>query len=156
MPTRCIPCSVVTLLANPVDVKALSDQREPCFRGNSRHHLSSHGVVYVSDVSASPANQVRVRWHIGIVSCLAIWKSQFSNKAQLVEYVKGLVDSRETDGGVHGFDFSVDALSAGMISTAKSEPADRDPLRGSFVSFLAESVDYLSIRGPGVHFHIDY
>ncbi len=147
---------MATSLANPIDVKALSDQGEPCSCGNSCYHLSGHGVVYVTDVSTSSANEVRVRLHIRVESCLTIYKSQFLNQAQFLENVKGLVDCRETDCGVHRLDFSVHTLRGRMISTAKRKSTDRDPLRCCLVSFLAKSLDYRRIRGRVVHFRIDY
>jgi hypothetical protein len=68
-----------TFLAEAVDVEALPSQREPCLCSNSCNHFLSDRVIYVADVSTSSTNQVCVRLHIGIESCLTFCERQLLN-----------------------------------------------------------------------------
>jgi hypothetical protein len=57
----------------------LPSQGELCLRSNSRDHFLGDRVIYIADVSTPLTNQVCVRLHIGIKSCLTVCERQFLN-----------------------------------------------------------------------------
>jgi hypothetical protein len=69
--------SAAASLANAINIQALPRPREFCFGRHSLNHFSSSAIIEILDVATSHADQVNVRRHIRIESCLTFWQIQF-------------------------------------------------------------------------------
>jgi hypothetical protein len=134
--------SVMAYLTGAIDVQSLPYRFEFCFGRHSFDYFSSSVSVQILNVAALQADQVYVRLHVRIESCLALWKIQFLYQAVFRQDLKGLVDRGKTDCRMHFPDFTVNSLCGRMISAMEGKSADCYPLGSGLVSVLSESFDY--------------
>jgi hypothetical protein len=141
---------VAARFANAIDIQALASPRESCRGCDSRDHFSRVRIIYIPNAATAQANQVYVRFHVGIKPCLTLWEIQFLDQAQLRQDLKRLVHCCKADCWMNLFDFFIDSLHTRMFSTRESKPANRYPLRGSLVSLPAKRLNYRRVRFFGV------
>jgi len=83
-----------------------------------------------------------MRLHTRIKSCLATWEIQLLNFVEFFENFKGFVNCCKADCRMDLPNFIVDSLHGWMFSAMECKSTNRYSLWSSFVSFLAESIDY--------------
>jgi len=134
--------SAAASLANAINIQALPRPREFCFGRHSFNHFSGSTVIEILNVATLHADQVDVRLHIRIESCLTLWQIQFLDQAVFRQNLKCLVDCCKTDSWMNSPYFIVDSLRARMVSAMEGKSTNSYPLRSGLVSFLSESFDY--------------